>query len=57
MSKEPSITVLTAGDEKNFPKDGNTVELSYKGLLSNGNVFETSDTFGSSSFRFKLGKD
>lgn len=26
-------------------------------MLSNGNVFESSDMFGASSFRFKLGKD
>lgn len=57
MSKEPTIVVLQPGDDSSYPNDGNTVEIAYKGFLSNGTQFETSDTFGSSSFRFKLGKD
>ena len=55
MSKEPEIVYLVPGDDKNYPKPGDTVEVSYKGFLSNGTEFENSDSFNNGKFHFKVG--
>jgi FKBP-type peptidyl-prolyl cis-trans isomerase len=55
MSRTPEITVLKKGDEENFPTDGHTVEVEYKGLLSNGKQFENSNDMGNGKFYFKVG--
>ena len=54
--REPEIIFLRKGDETNYPTDGDTVEVTYKGMLSNGSTYETSRDMGNGKFYFKVGK-
>jgi FKBP-type peptidyl-prolyl cis-trans isomerase len=36
MSQEPKMTFFQPGDEKNYPQDGDRVEVQYKGFLQDG---------------------
>ena len=49
-----TVETITAGDGKNFPQKGQTVEVDYVGSLTNGKVFDSSVAKGR-RFNFKLG--
>ena len=56
MSQEPKMTFFQPGDEKNYPQDGDRVEVQYKGFLQDGTQFEASDQLSNGSLKFTLGK-
>ncbi|KAI3623336.1 hypothetical protein CBS14141_004119 [Malassezia furfur] len=45
---------ISAGDGKNFPKPGDTVDIHYVGTLQNGNKFDSSRDRGQ-PFQTKIG--
>ncbi|CAG8484971.1 4487_t:CDS:2 [Diversispora eburnea] len=47
------IQTLEDGDQKNFPKKGDTIKIHYVGKLENGEVFDSTENKG--PFECKIG--